>query len=153
MNSKKTIRFQILSLFFISLGGWLLHLKRHAISDNPANYIPFIFGILNISIVPLLFNFKKTFFFSYLINGFGVIIGTILMAAMSLSGLPHPLTFGKIMLRTTLPDIFLLLPKLFIAQTIFHSYFPSGRGRLFTMAWWVKHFCYLAIIYFLSFYR
>ena len=147
MIIKKELRIPILSLFLLSIGGWFLHLRIHPVTENPSYYIPFIFGILNVFIVPFLFHFKKTVIIAYLINGFGVIMGVITMAHLSITGLEPPFTFTIIFIKTTLADIFILLPKLFIAHTILLHYFPSGLGRFFTLGWWLRHFGYLTIVY------
>lgn len=156
MIFKQKIEKNIWALIFISLGGWLLHVRVHPTSfiagepTHPVNLIPFVFGVLNIIVVPILFNFKKTVLIAYLINGFGVIIGTITMAHVSLANWPETVSLSYIFLRTTLPDIFLLVPKLFIAQVILNHYFPSGTGRFFTPFWWTKHFAYLSVVYYLG---
>lgn len=147
MVSNKEIHNHIISLFLLSLGGWLLHLRIHPLGDNPANYIPFIFGILNITIVPITLNYKKTFLFGYLVNGFGVISGIIIMTVFSLSALPYPVTFSAVVLRTLFAYNVILLSKLFIGQRIFYFYYATGRGRMFTFLWWFKHFIYLSIVF------
>lgn len=153
MATKKEIRGPIVALVLLSLGGWLLHFKIHPIQispddpQNPANYLPFIIGLVNIIAVPFLLGFARTFVIGYLINGMGVIIGTIVMAHLSLTSLPHPLNFANIFLGTTLPDIFILLPKLLIAQNILKHYHPNGMGRMFTPWWWLRHLCYLGAVY------
>ncbi len=148
MDKKSEKNSLIFALFFLSLGGWMLHFRIHPLTEgNPADYFPFIYGLLNILLVPLLLNFRKTFLYGYLINGFGVIFGVILMATFSLSTLPHPLSLANILFKTTLADIFLLLPKLFIGQRILYIYFPQGTGRLFTSLWWLRHFFYLSLIF------
>jgi hypothetical protein len=148
MKFKSEISNLIFSLFFISLGGWMLHFRIHPIIDsNPAHYVPFVFGLLNILFVPFLLNSKTTFLPGYLINGFGAIIGVIVMTAFSLSALPSSLTISNIFFKTTLADIFLLLPKLFLGQLILLHYFPTGLGRMFTNSWWIRHFFYLTIIF------
>ena len=150
MRLKKEIKNYILALLFLSIGGWLLHLRAHPISGNPANFIPFIFGLLNITIVPFLFNYKRTAIIAYLFNGIGVIIGIIVMVTFSLSALPNPLTVENIILKTTLANIIILFPKLFIGQMILSFYYPAGLGRMFTTGWWVRHSCYLAIVFILG---
>jgi hypothetical protein len=118
MILKKELKKPILALFLVSFGGWFLHNRIHPISfnpddpQNPANFIPFILGLLNVVIVPVLFNYKKTVIIAYLINGFSVIIGTIQMAHLSLSGLPQPLTLTNLMLNTTLANIHCIKIKL-----------------------------------------
>jgi len=153
MLLNKKIQNQVWALFFISIGGWLFHLKIHPVSfenQNPANFVPFAFGLLNVFIVPFLFNYKKTSILAYLINGFGVIIGVITMFHTSLSSLPETITLNFIFLRSLLPYIFILFSKLFIGQTIFRHYYAAGLGRLFTPFWWAKHFAYLSIVYYLG---
>lgn len=147
MLIKKELKKPILALILLSLGGWIFHFRIHPISENPSYSIPFIFGIVNIIITPLLLNYKKTVVIGYLINGFGVIIGTITMAHLSISGLPQQLTFTGIIFKTTLSDIFILLPKLLIGHVILLHFYPTGMGRMFTPSWWVRHFAYLTIIY------
>ena len=58
----------------LSFGGWLLHARIHPIQlspdfpQNPANYLPFIIGLVNILCVPFLLSFARTFVVGYLIN-------------------------------------------------------------------------------------
>jgi hypothetical protein len=147
MIFKKEINKPILALLFLSLGGWLLHFRIHPVSNNPSNFVPFVLGLVNIIITPLLFNQKKTVIIAYLINGLGVIIGGIIMAHFSFSVLPKPFTFTNIIFKTALGDIFILFSKLFIGQTILLHFYPNGLGRMFTPSWWVRHFFYLTIAY------
>jgi hypothetical protein len=147
MIFKKEIRKPILALLILSLGGWILHFRIHTISTNPSNFVPFILGIIDIIITPQLFNHKKTVIIAYLFNGLGVIIGAIAMATFSLSALPDPLTFTSIIFKTTLAHILILFSKFFIGQIIFLHFYPNGLGRMFTTSWWMRHFCYLTIIY------
>jgi len=84
---------------------------------------------------------------AYLINGLGVIIGAIAMATLSLSALPDPLTFTSIIFKTTLADILILFSKLFIGQMVLLHFYHTGLGRMFTPSWWIRHFCYLSIVY------
>ncbi|HEX7402350.1 MAG TPA: hypothetical protein VF369_09245 [candidate division Zixibacteria bacterium] len=147
MIFKKEIRKPILALIFISLGGWMLHFRAHPITADSDNLLPFFLGLVNVIITPILFNHKKTVLLAYLINGIGVIVGSIAMAAFSLSHLPEPLTFTTLIFKTTLADIFILFSKLFIGQAILSYFYPAGLGRLFTTSWWVRHFCYLSIIF------
>lgn len=148
----------LLSLWFISLGGWLLHLKIHAPSfvagepQNPAFLIPYIMGLLNIILVPGLFIFKKTAILAYLVNGFSIAIGALTMAQMSLINLPNPLTLNSFFTKTALPYILISLPKLWIGQIIVEHYYPAGLGRMFTSSWWIRHFIYFTVIYSIGIY-
>ncbi len=150
---KREIRIPVFAIVLLSLGGWLLHARIHTVSFDPANpsnpafLVPFIAGLLSIIAAPLMMNFKETFVVGYLINGITVIIGTLTMATMSLSALPSPLTIPSIFLKTLLPDIFLLFPKLFLGQMVLIHYYPNGMGRMFTSWWWTKHFIYLGVVF------
>jgi hypothetical protein len=152
------IRTPLLSLWFISFGGWLLHLKIHApsfIADEPQNptfLIPFILGLLNIIFVPIAFVYKKSSILAYLVNGFSVVVGALTMAHFSITNLPNPLTPGSILIRTTLPYIFISLPKLFMGQAILEPHYPAGLGRMFTPYWWMRHFAYFMVIYSIGIY-
>jgi small-conductance mechanosensitive channel len=143
----KEIRKPILALIFISLGGWMLHFRVHSITAHTVNFLPFLLGLVDIVITPVLFNYRKTVIVAYLINGIGVIIGSIAMAVFSIYRLAEPVTLSSILFKTILSDIFILLSKLFIGQLILSYYYPTGLGRLFTPFWWVRHFCYLSIIF------
>lgn len=147
MIFKREIRGPIWALLFLSLGGWMLHFRIHHVSGNPSNFVPFFFGLVGVIVTPQLFNHRKTVVIAYLLNGAGVIIGTIAMAAFSLSGLPHPLTLTGVIFRTTLADIFILLPKLLLGQMILLHFHPQGLGRMFTTGWWTKHFVYFSIAF------
>jgi hypothetical protein len=147
MIFKKEIRKPILALLFLSVGGWMLHFRIHPITQDPSNFVPFVLGLIDILITPQLFNYKKTVILAYLINGIGVIIGAITMATFSLSALPDPLTFTSIIFKTTLAHILILFSKLFIGQMILSHFYPNGLGRLFTTSWWLRHFCYLSIMF------
>ena len=67
-------------LLVMSIGGLLLHSRIHPVSANYSNLVPAISGVLAILVVPLLFCFKRTIDYGYVLNGFLVIIGTITMA-------------------------------------------------------------------------
>lgn len=147
MLFKKEIRGPILALMLLSLGGWMLHFRIHHISAHPANFVPFLLGILDVLITPQLFNYKKTVILGYLFNGVGVILGAIAMATFSLYTFPAPLTFAGVIFKTMLGDILILSSKLFIGQVILSHFYPAGLGRMFTTSWWIRHFCYLSVIF------
>lgn len=147
MASKKGIELQLFALFFVALGGWLLHIRIHPFADNPTNYVPFIFGVVSVFFAPILLSFKQTAMIGYLINGFSVIIGVVTMVTFSISGLSAPVTFSNLMLRTTLPYNMILLAKLFIGQMVLYHYYPTGLGRMFTGWWWARHFVYVATVF------
>jgi hypothetical protein len=150
---KKELRLPILAIFVLSLAGWLIHMRSHPVSFDPANrsnpafLVPWIAGLLSIVAVPLLLNYARTFVVGYLLNGMGVVIGSITMFMWTLAKPPSPLTLRSLLLGTMLSSILLLMPKLFIGQIVLHHYHPNGMGRLFTPFWWVRHFIYLSAIF------
>lgn len=146
-------------LVIISIGGLLLHTRIHPIKTDYANLIPAISGILSIIIVPLLFWFRRTIAYGYVINGFLVIIGTITMAHFSIKHWPAPATLQAILLNTTLADILVLLTKLFIGKAIFDLEFfgydaaREKKGKTYrypNMGWWLIHFITIAIVYYIG---
>jgi hypothetical protein len=153
MKFVRETRLLVFTLMFMSLGGWLMHLRIHPPpidpdgAHNPAFWIPFIFGLINVFVSPILLSFARTLIIGYLMNGISVVIGIILMSTLSLSGLPHPLTFASLVLNTTFPVMILLFGKLFVGQQILLHHHPKGMGRMFTVGWWARHFVYLSVIF------
>jgi len=149
----KETRSLALALAFMSLGGLVLHVRVHpSIIDPdgtgvPANWIPFVAGLVGVFVTPFLLSLPKTVIVGYLINGMSVILGTILMSTKSLSAMPVPLTFGALLFKTTFSDILLLFGKLFVGHQIFLYHHPAGMGRMFTTGWWARHFFYLATVF------
>ena len=58
MKKKDNIRLiLIVALFFLALGGWLLHLQLHDPAKDAENYIPVVAGLISVFIVPFLIHF------------------------------------------------------------------------------------------------
>lgn len=160
ITQKQNLRLTLIfGLFFISLGGWLLHLRIHSPAHNPVNYFPFIIGLLNIVVVPWLFLFRRTLDMGYIINGMSVIIGIILMADFSLDKLPQPFGVKDIILNTTLADIMMLLGKFAVGKTLFDLEFTqldkdlpvrSRFTRYPNLGWWIVHLIAIAAVYFIG---
>jgi hypothetical protein len=50
MVQKQKIRvLLVVGLFFISLGGWLLHMRIHPISKLALNWVPFVAGLISVT--------------------------------------------------------------------------------------------------------
>lgn len=157
MSQKQNLRIALIfSLFFISLGGWLLHLRIHSPVNNPLNYIPFFTGLINIIVIPWLFFFKPLVSWAYLLNGMTVIIGIILMADFSLNRLPDDASISAIILGTTLADIIILLGKFFIGKVLFDLQFAQLDKELPVrykfirypnLGWWLVHLVAIAVVY------
>lgn len=146
----------IASLFFLSLGGWLLHLRIHPLIKNDANIIPLISGIISVFILPLLFWFRETITLAYITNGFLAIIGTIIMAQFSINHFQGAVAPVNIILNTTLADIAILWGKFALGKALFDLQFlrsdadPAAKGRFFrypNMGWWWVHLFALSIVY------
>jgi len=157
MTRKNMVKLTLLGgLFFLGLGGWLLHLRIHPVSKNTSNYVPFLTGIISVFCLPVLFWFRKTITPGYILNGFFVIIGTITMAHFSIANFNSPVTFKGIILNTTLADISLLWGKFAVGKALFDMEFlksdadPAPKGRFFrypNMGWWWVHLIGISVIY------
>jgi hypothetical protein len=157
MNRKKMIKATlVIALFFLTLGGWLLHLRIHPVAKDWENVIPLISGIGSVFFLPFLFWFRQTVTLAYLINGFSAIIGTILMTHFSIIHFQGPLTPGNIIINTLLADVAVLWGKFALGKALFSLEFlksetdTAPKGRFFrypNMGWWWVHLFALAIVY------
>lgn len=157
MNRKKMIKTTLISgLFFLALGGWLLHIRIHPFANDSDKLIPFISGLVSVLCLPLLFWFRPTVTLAYLINGFLAIIGTITMAHFAIINFKGPVTPETIILNTTFPDIAVLWGKFAVGKALFDLEFLKSetdlipKGRFFrypNMGWWCAHLFGLATVY------
>jgi hypothetical protein len=157
VNKKIAIKAMLIQgLILLSLGGWLLHLRIHPPFMRDENMIPFIVGIFSVFIVPLMFYFRRTFNLAYLINGFSVILGTILMAHFSIAHFSGPVTFQSIFTNTLLADIAILWGKFAFGKAIFDlellrsdtDTVPMTRyWRYPNSGWWFVHLFGWAAVY------
>jgi hypothetical protein len=158
MKQKDNLRLLlILALFFLALGGWLLHLRIHPVSKDAEHYIPAVAGFISIFITPLLFIFRRTTPLAYLINGMTVIIGTITMTTFTLEHPPQVWSVQTILFGTLLADIFVLWGKFVLGKALFEMELaigqpeaPMRKGRFFrypNMGFWLVHLVTLSIVY------
>jgi hypothetical protein len=158
MKKKEYLRLRlILAIFFIALGGWLLHLMIHPPAKNLVNYIPAVAGFISVIVIPLLFIFRSTTTLAFLLNGVTVIIGTITMAHYSIKHPPQAWTLQTILLGTLLADILLLWGKFAMGKALFemeitvnHPDDPVRGGNFFrfpNMGFWLALFVALTAIY------
>ena len=152
---KRGIGGPIWALFFISLGGLLLHIRIHPVSEkivDPAEVgqqvaggavreadgsvivkeaeylIPLIVGIITTLALPFMFNCEKTVRWAFLINVVVVIVGTVTMANHSYEHWGgKPVTFLNIILKSTFPDIMILLAKLPLGCAILSHFHSKGQ--------------------------
>jgi len=114
----------ILAFFLLSLGGLLLHVRIHLLSDTGAiklglnGIVPVVFGIVNTFVLPLMFLSRKTASWAFLITVLTVIAGTAGMAYFSATDPRLALTANGIILHTTLPDILVLWSKVGLGYAI-----------------------------------
>jgi len=146
---KKKIKFLLIfGLFFMSLGGGWMHYNYHPYAQTGYGWVPFIVGLISVLIVPVLFAFKKTVHWAYLLNGFAVIIGTITMAHFSLE------------VHAIWPDIAILWGKFAVGRAIFCLEVypldsnPKVKGlsliRYPNMGFWFVHFAAWTAVYLLG---
>jgi hypothetical protein len=158
MKKKDYLRLTlILAIFFLALGGWLLHLRIHTIAKDAENYIPAVAGFISVIIIPVLFIFRSTTPFAYLLNGMTVIIGTIMMTHFSIENHPQVWTLQTILLGTLLADIALLWGKFAVGKALFDMESTVNRpddpvrsGRFFrfpNMGFWFAHVVTLTTVY------
>jgi len=118
----------VLSLFLLSLGGFLIHLKIHEPAESAFNWIPVAFGVLNVLALPFLFSFRKTVAWAYLLNFATVVVGTAAMAYYSITNWKIPLTFVNLALNSTFADIVILLAKLPLAHMVLRHFRPKASS-------------------------
>jgi len=152
----------ILALFFLALGGWLFHLQYHEPAKDAENYIPTVAGLISVFVTPVLFIFRATIPFAYLINGITTIIGTIAMVHFSIKNPPDVWTLKTILLGTLLADILILWGKFAVGKALFELESamrqpdaPMRKGRFFrfpNMGFWYVHVVTLTVVYLLGAY-
>lgn len=122
---KKEMGAPILALFFVSLGGLLLHIRIHPPSQEAFHWVPVIFGVISTFVLPFLFSNARTVAWAYLINIAAVVVGTIMMAAVSIEAWEGAVTLHGVLLRSTFPDIMVLFAKLPLAHHILRHFRPK----------------------------
>jgi hypothetical protein len=152
MTRKTYLKLTLLTgLVVLALGGWLLHLRFHPPLADADNLVPFVTGIVSIVIIPLLFWFRSTAAYAYVINGFMVIIGTITMAHFGIVKMNSPLAL--------LPDIAILWGNFFVGKALFDLEFlnnavdPQPRPTFWRYfrypnnGWWLVHLVAWSAVY------
>ena len=126
-----TKRTLLLALFLLALGGLLLHYRIHPVMVqdriNPAsfvfsrtNFLSFLFPLIDLVVVTMLFAFRRTAVYGFLLNGLIVIYGTILMTHFSIAQLSgQHLPVQGVILKSTLPDIAILWADFFLGKALY----------------------------------
>ena len=145
----------IACLFFLSLGGYFLHIMTHPLVENEY-FVPILSGIISVFFLPILFWFKRTTLIAYLINGFLIIIATITMAHYSIVFFKGPYDLYGLLFHTTFADIMIAWAKFFVGKAIFDLQFvhsemdPLPKGRWFrwpNTGFWLVHLVGLSVVY------
>lgn len=124
----------ILSLFLFALSGLLLHYRIHPFyitsKINPTEKIfsltyfwATLLPLIDTIFVTLLFMYRKTALYAYLLNGLIVIYGTVLMSHFSINyfvmaNIPP----SDWILKSTLPDIGIAWGDFFVGKVLYDSY-------------------------------
>jgi hypothetical protein len=123
---QKEVRELIWVYFFISLGGLMLHVRIHPPAVSMFNWIAAGFAAVNTVLLPFLFNSQSTVAWAYLFVWATVATGTVSMAYYSVVTWEIPITAENLILKSTLPDILILMAKLPLAHRILRVYRPKG---------------------------
>ena len=149
----------ILGLFFVSSGGWLLHLRLHSPAVAARNFVPFGAGILSSVLLPILFLFEVTTPYAYVINGMVVIVGTVTMSHFSLAIIRSRMGFPDILTNTLFPDILILWAAFAMGKALFELHLMKRTEervrqarflRYPSMGWWWVHLALASIVYYLG---
>lgn len=163
MTVRSHIRKTLLaSLIVLAVGGFLLHLRVHPfvpLAKNSSKIVPFISDILSIVLVPVLFYFRRSLSYGYVLNGMLVILGTITMADFAIEKFQPPVTFEGVILKTTLSDIAILWGKFFVGKALFdletfgYDVAMEKKGKTYrypNYGWWFIHLGVIALVYYLG---
>lgn len=124
----------LVSLFLLAVSGLMLHYRIHnfMVADKAAPdvtrfsgtlFLSFLFPLLDVVVVTLLFSFRTTAVYGYLLNGIIVIYGTIFMAHFSIAGLTAKgAPLADWFIRSTLPDIGICWGDFFIGRALYNLY-------------------------------
>ncbi len=156
MTRKESLKTTLLAgLITISFGGWLLHYRIHLPSANPANYIPFLAGIISVIVIPAMFMKRDLAPFAYILNGMMVVIGIITMAHFSIAHFKGPLTLHALLFNTIFPDIVMLTAKFFMGKALFDVIITQDlnapvAGRFLrypNTGFWLLHLILMSLVY------
>ena len=132
-----TRRMLLLALFIMAVAGLLLHLRIHPFLApdklnpslsvfNKANFLAFIFPLVDVVLVTALFMSKRTAVYGYVLNGLIVIYGTVFMAHFSIAQfIAQAVPPSKWIINSTLPDIGMAWADFFVGKALFDFY--NGR--------------------------
>ena len=84
------------------------------------NFLAFLFPLTDVVAVTVLFAFRRTAVYGFLLNGLIVIYGTIFMTHFSIAQLSgQHLPVQGVILKSTLPDIAILWADFFLGKALY----------------------------------
>ncbi len=157
MTRKKNIRNLLLTaLILCSLSGLYFHLTMHSSNKFQVYSVSYILSIIGVFIIPVLFLFRKTVHYGYVLNGMTAIIGFITMVHYSVHFFPEPFIFMNIFNETLLAYILIAGVKFFLGKALFdlemfggnlNSEYKGSWLRYPNMGWWRVHFVAISTVY------
>jgi hypothetical protein len=132
--NRKTL---FIALFLLALSGFILHYRIHPfmVPDkfNPGQFtfdstkfLANIFPLIDLVIVTILFGFRKTVVYGYLLNGLIVIYGTIFMAHYSIAEIiAKSVPVQNWFLQSTFPDICIAWCDFFVGKALYDLHIKS----------------------------
>ncbi|EKD83816.1 MAG: hypothetical protein ACD_39C00434G0003 [uncultured bacterium] len=123
------IKFPVFGLFCMALGGFLLHYRVHPPSRDSFNLIAVLFTLFNTLILPVMFFYRKTVPWAYIINATSVVVGVITMTWFSIANWKDPVSLYYLMFHSTLADSLILIGKLPLAHVILLSWQKLDEGK------------------------
>ena len=124
----KGVCMPILAFVLISVGGLMLHIRTHLPAKSAFYWIPIVFGVANVFVLPFLFNSPRTVALAFLLAVLTVIVGAVGMGYFSFKEFQKPeavLTVKSVLLNSTLSDIIVLSAKIPIALAILRHFRPK----------------------------
>ncbi|MEI6127293.1 MAG: hypothetical protein WCQ99_12155 [Pseudomonadota bacterium] len=122
----REIRAIIWSYILLSLGGLMLHLRIHPLEKGLLNWVPLIFGLINIFLLPFLFNRAQTASLAFMLCCLTVITGAGGMTYYSLVTWQEPVTLYTLTFKSTLCDSIILAAKLPLGFALLRHFRPEG---------------------------
>lgn len=160
MTTRTYVRSILLAaLITLALAGFMIHARIHLVAQNASFLVPILSGILSVAVVPLLFWFKRTLAYGYVLNGFLCIIGTVTMTHFALARWFAPTAPHDIVLKSMIIDILIVWGKFFVGKALFEletfGYAPDRAKvgvtyRYPNLGWWLIHLLGISLVYYLG---
>jgi hypothetical protein len=126
--SPKDILSLIWAFMLLSVGGFMLHLRIHPPAASLFNWIPAVFGAVNVFVLPLLFRRPATAPLAFLLCCITVIAGTVGMAYFSIVEWKEPVTLYTVVFKSTLADILILGTKVPLGYVVMKYVCAAGTA-------------------------